>query len=150
MVLKLMLQLQPYDLHLQFRPGSEVPVANVLSRLQLSDIDEQLEKEINVYLHLIFGHLTVGDYKILLIQEETVRDCQLRILSKTIHKSWPKSRKMCQTEARLFWNIQHEISTIRGIIFKGERLIIPKALQPDILKQLYTAHLGIEKTKKRV
>ncbi|KAK2701564.1 hypothetical protein QYM36_019794 [Artemia franciscana] len=47
-VQRLMLQLQPYDLHLQFRPGSEIPIADALSRLHLPDIDEKLATEIDV------------------------------------------------------------------------------------------------------
>ena len=33
--------------------------------------------------------------------------------------------------------------------FKGDRLVIPKALRPDILKQLHAAHLRAEKRKQR-
>ena len=101
------------------------------------------------HVHLISRHLPISNDKILQIQKKTVKDSQLRIQSKTIYRGWPKCRKMGQAEARLFWNIQHELSTIRGIIFKGERLVIPKALQPDMLKQLFATHLGIEKTKQR-
>ena len=87
-----MLQLQPYDLHLQFRPGSEIPIADTLSRLHLPDIDEKLATEIDVYVHQISRHLPVNDEKILQIQEETSKDSQLRILTKTIHEGGPKSR----------------------------------------------------------
>ncbi|KAK2711809.1 hypothetical protein QYM36_012813 [Artemia franciscana] len=41
-VQRLMLQLQPYNLHLQFWPGSEIPIADTLSCLYLPDIDEKL------------------------------------------------------------------------------------------------------------
>ncbi|KAK2710763.1 hypothetical protein QYM36_012067 [Artemia franciscana] len=56
-VQRLMLQLQPYDLHLQFRPGSEIPIADAFSRLHLPDIDEKLATEIDVYVHQISRHL---------------------------------------------------------------------------------------------
>ncbi|KAK2724332.1 hypothetical protein QYM36_000994, partial [Artemia franciscana] len=46
-VQRLMLQLQAYNLHLQFRPGSEIPIANALSHLHLPDIDEKLATEID-------------------------------------------------------------------------------------------------------
>ena len=135
--------------HLQFRPGSEIPIADALSRLHSLDIDEKLATEIDVYVHQISRHLPVIDEKILRIHEETSKDRQLRILAKTIHEGWPKSRKTCWSEARPFWNIQHKLSTNKGIIFKGKRLVIPKILQPDILRQLHAAHLGVEKAKQR-
>lgn len=41
---KLMLQLQPYDLQLQFRLVSAIPVADPFSRLHLPDTDDKLQK----------------------------------------------------------------------------------------------------------
>ncbi|KAK2706743.1 hypothetical protein QYM36_014696 [Artemia franciscana] len=127
----LMLQLLPYDLQLQFWPGSEISIANALVCLHLLDIDVKLPTEIDVYDHQISRHLPVFDEKVLRIQEETAKDSQLRILAKTIHEGWPKSRKICQSEAHRFCNIQHELSRNKGIIFKGKRLVIFKILQPE-------------------
>ena len=45
-------------------------------------------------------------------------------------------------------HIHSKLSTNKGIIFKGERFVIPKILQPDILKQPHAAPLGIEKPSK--
>ncbi|KAK2701669.1 hypothetical protein QYM36_019687, partial [Artemia franciscana] len=61
-VQRLMLQLQPYDLHLRFRPGSKIPIADALSRLHLPDIDEKLAKEIDVYVHQISRHLPLSAF----------------------------------------------------------------------------------------
>ncbi|KAK2712292.1 hypothetical protein QYM36_011102 [Artemia franciscana] len=97
-----MLQLQPYDYQLQFQPGSEIPAASVLSHLHLPDIDKKLETEIYVYVHQIYRYLPISDEKIARIQEESAKDSQLSILLKTIHEGWPKCKKTCHSEARLF------------------------------------------------
>ena len=35
-----------------------------------------------------------------------------------------------------------------GVLFKGRQVLIPETLRQDILKQLHTGHLGIEKTRR--
>ncbi|KAK2724943.1 hypothetical protein QYM36_001408 [Artemia franciscana] len=61
-VQRLMLQLQPYDLSLKFRPGSEIPVADALSRLHLGDADPTLEESLDVYVHqVLIEKFTKGD-----------------------------------------------------------------------------------------
>ncbi|KAK2721692.1 hypothetical protein QYM36_003860 [Artemia franciscana] len=39
---RMMLRIQPYDLEFSYRPGTEIPVADTLSKLYLPDIDEKL------------------------------------------------------------------------------------------------------------
>ena len=55
-------------------------------------------------------------------------------------------------ELKQYWSYRDELSIIKGIIFKGNRAVIPKKLRPEMLKQLYTPHMGIvgiEKIKLR-
>ncbi|KAK2723716.1 hypothetical protein QYM36_002156 [Artemia franciscana] len=64
-VQRLMLQLQPYDLSLKFRPGSEIPVADALSRLHLGDADPTLEESLDVYVHQVMKDISVNKYSFL-------------------------------------------------------------------------------------
>jgi len=48
-----------------------------------------------------------------------------------------------------YWNVRDELSSIDGIILKGNRVVIPRALRRDILQQLHVSHLGMEKSKQR-
>ncbi|KAK2720526.1 hypothetical protein QYM36_004414, partial [Artemia franciscana] len=47
---RLMMYIQPYDLTFKYRAGTEIPVADALSRLHLPDIDEELHKEIEIFV----------------------------------------------------------------------------------------------------
>ena len=47
------------------------------------------------------------------------------------------------------WYYKEELSVINGIMFKGERIVIPKKMKTDILKKLHQSHMGIEKPKVR-
>ncbi|KAK2710841.1 hypothetical protein QYM36_012133 [Artemia franciscana] len=48
---RMLLRIQPYDPIIAFRPGKEILVADVLSRLNLPKEDKKMEKEIESYLH---------------------------------------------------------------------------------------------------
>lgn len=45
--------------------------------------------------------------------------------------------------------MRDEISQYDGILFEGERLIVPVSLQEVMKEKVHSAHLGIEKTKGR-
>ena len=64
-------------------------------------------------------------------------------------EGWPVRRDQSSADVKPYWSYKEEISLINGILFKGERLIIPASMRKAVLKQLHQAHLGIEKTKWR-
>ena len=145
----MMLQIQPYDLEFSYRPGTEIAVADTLSRLHLPDIDEKLHREIEVYVNQIARVLPVSDARLEEIRLHTKEDEHLIHLREAIQGGWPNTRKQCATDLLAYWNLQHELSYMNGIIFKGERIVIPRKMRPQILKQLHVSHLGMEKTKQR-
>ena len=52
-------------------------------------------------------------------------------------------------ELKQYWSYRDELSIINGVIFKSDRVFIPKKLRSEILKQLHIPHMGIEKIKFR-
>ena len=47
------------------------------------------------------------------------------------------------------WSYRDELSDISGVVFKSDRVVIPKQLRSEMLKQLHILHMRIEKTKLR-
>jgi hypothetical protein len=48
-----------------------------------------------------------------------------------------------------YWNHRDEISELDGILFKGEKIIVPHTLRQDMLKLIHTRHIGMEKCNQR-
>ena len=46
-----------------------------------------------------------------------------------------------------YWPISHELAMINGTAMKGKRIIIPFMLWEQILEQLHSTHMGIEKIR---
>ena len=53
------------------------------------------------------------------------------------------------TQCLPYWSFRDQISFSDGILFKGEKIIIPKAMQLEMLKLIHSSHLGIEKCKRQ-
>ena len=71
----------------------------------------------------------------------------LQQLKGIIITGWPDSRDDLHADLQLYWSYRDELAVIDGIILKGKCIIIPNRLKEQVLNQLYTKHMGIEKTK---
>ena len=52
-------------------------------------------------------------------------------------------RKQCPVQGRDHWNYREEISLHNGILFKSQRVIVPKAMIPEMFSRIHSNHQGI-------
>lgn len=45
---------------------------------------------------------------------------------------------------RVYWGIRDEISAQDGVLYRSQRIIIPRALRSDMLRQIHYNHVGGE------
>ena len=55
---------------------------------------------------------------------------------------------MSDDEATLL-DFRDEVVTADGLLLKGTRLILPRAVRSDLLRQIHKNHLGINKCRQR-
>ena len=55
----------------------------------------------------------------------------------------------CPEECQPYFESRHDITEIDGILVKGNRIIIPQKLRPDILSRIHKGHQGIKRCKRR-
>ena len=120
----------------------EIPLADALSRVTPTPVEEGGIHLPIVAVNLITSNLPVSSTEIDLIHEETSKDPTL--LRHYIHMGWPNDRRMLPQELHTFWNYREDLSMENGLITKGARLLIPSTLR-RVLKQIHDGHLGIEK-----
>ena len=145
---RMMLRPQKYDLAVHHKPGKEIPVADTLSRLYLNDVDDTHEA-FDAQVHLVVTSLPVSDQKMLDLQASTASDPDMQQLIAVIKEGWPDDRNSCPPLVKPFWNYRDELSLMEGLVFKGERIVIPVALRKDMLKQVRVGHMGMVKGKNR-
>ena len=47
--------------------------------------------------------------------------------------------------AKQYWHTQAELHMAEGLVFRGEKLVIPTSMHSEMLTKLQKSHLGIEK-----
>ena len=134
---------QPFDV--QYRRGKEIPLADTLSRVTPTPVEEDGIQLPIVAVNLITSNIPVSSSEIDLIRGETAKDPTLNLLRHYIHMGWPVGRRMLPRELHTFWNYREDLSMENGLITKGARLVIPSTLRIKVLEQIHEGHLGIEK-----
>ena len=80
---------------------------------------------------------------------KTKTDPELQAVFAMVKNGWPDTKVQVPVEAKLHWTFRDEVATADGLLFKGTRLIVPKSLRPEMLRQIHKSHLGIVKCRQR-
>ena len=142
---RMLLWLQPYDLVIKYQPGKTMETADALSRLSPEETGKV--KDMDVQIHEICPQFSNDMIK--RIKEATAADPELSALKEQTYIGWPSDIKGVPALIKPYWAFRDEISIDNRLIMKQHRIIIPKALQNEILLKLHASHQGTEKTKLR-
>lgn len=145
---RLQLNLVKYDLDVRYVPGSQMYVADTLSRAALPETGGN-DPEEDVTVHSIAKHLAMSkekreEFKIATANYETAQ-----ILKDLDDNGWPDHKYQVPTSGKYYWNIRDQLSFSEGLVFVGDRVLVPPNLRKAMLDLLHEGHLGIEKTKSR-
>ena len=81
------------------------------------------------------------------IQQASSQYNHLQHLKSLIIAGWPNSKDELQEDLRPYWSYRDELAVIVGILLTGRHIIMPNGLRQQVLNQLHTNHMGVEKTK---
>jgi hypothetical protein len=144
------LLMQIYDFQLVYKPGKDLHVADALSRApekrQYVEDSAQLS---DVCVNMVVLSLAVSPTSHEKFASATADDPTLVMVKELIQKGWPEHKKNCHPAARPFWIHRSDLSECKGILLKGEQIVVPTVLQSDVLRQIHEGHLGISKCIER-
>ncbi|XP_037958998.1 uncharacterized protein K02A2.6-like [Teleopsis dalmanni] len=151
----MILTLQRYNFNIKYKKGTEMYIADTLSRAPKT---KKLEKEIEIYnIEKDMKYLDEMDEKenkristktFQKIKQTTAKDGVMKSLINIIKKGWPEQKHYVPEEIKQYWDFRDELIVNDEIVFKGNRVCIPKDIRSDILQKLHLPHLGIESTLK--
>ena len=135
---KLQQMLQRYDLNVTYKRGSEMYLADALSRVYPAQ-SVPLSSPQSEFCHSVkvvdlTEHLSIRIFKTSqTIQEATNKEATLQILKHHILSGWPSDKTKVPMEIRPYVKCHDELSIQDGILFKGSRTIIPTPLRKEMI-----------------
>ena len=142
---RLRLKLYKYDLHLDYKPGNKIPIADYLSRYTSCNVEKNFEENI---MKQMIHTLSISDEKLKLYQLETNKDSELKLLVDYYNKGWPTDKTKVPDSVKCYYKLRGEIYVSQGLVFYEDRLIVPKSLRQKALADLHEGHMGMTKTLK--
>ena len=136
---RMLLQLEKYDMKIEYKPGSEMLLADALSKCPA-----RYSQEIKLDLHVDYIAFTSAWIETL--KETTCEDPVLSTVYQLVQHRWPKERRRVPNMAKYYWDFRDKLSTDEGLLLKGLSLIILAALRENYLQRLHEGHLSASKT----
>ena len=145
----MLLRLQRYNLEVKYKPGSQMYVADHLSRAYLKQARDQLNDEFQVFaLELAeinpLDTVKITSERLSQLQKATEQDPALQALKNTILIGWPEVKEQVPLPIQDYWNFRGELILHNGVLFKNQQIIIPHSLRSEMITQLHSSHLGID------
>ncbi|UYV81591.1 K02A2.6-like [Cordylochernes scorpioides] len=138
---RMFLRLQRYNLEVKYKPGKRIYISDCLSRKYLMKTGDRNELNFEVYLNddksiyqeieniKLIEFVNISTETAEEIRQQNCKDQTMQVLVNLIRKGWPKSKYKVPREAMEYWKCRDELTEQDGIIYKGQKVIIPKTLR---------------------
>ena len=146
---RMLLRLQQYDVTINYRQGKNMHIADTLSRAYLPETSETEENLEVLRFHEeleninMVQNLPVSDEAKNAIRVETSNDEDLQSLVQVVQKGWPEMKAALPAPVKQYFQLRDELSVQDGVLFRGNRVIIPRSMRADTLKKIHQSHIGI-------
>ncbi|UYV75530.1 K02A2.6-like [Cordylochernes scorpioides] len=133
---RMLLRLQRYNLEVKYKPGKQMYISDCLSRKYLMKTGDRNELNFEVYLN---------DDKSIYQEIENIKLIEfVNISTATAEQIRQQNLKIKQCkEAKEYWKFRDELTEQDGIIYKGQKVIIPKTLRSELLNRVHASHHGV-------
>jgi len=78
------------------------------------------------------------------IKSATEVDAKLHALAPIITQGWPERRADVPSQLQVYFPFREELSIQDGVVFKGERIIVPSSLRQCMMDKVHARNLGIQ------
>lgn len=157
---RMLLGLQRYRLKLQFRPGKEVVIADMLSRAAIAEGDPTRREIYDIYtMDMDFTlkeleeinaveYVPISDFRLNQIRRASTEDVDIQTIINFIVEGWPSSISDVPERLKAYWKYKEDLYTQNGFVYRNNRILIPVGIRSEILERLHVSHCGIEGSMK--
>ena len=131
-----------YDVEVTHIPGKSMLLADTMSRSFLPNGEKTTQEEFETINAVRFIPMTTQ--RIDEIRQHTEKDETLQMLKATILKGWPQEKSSLATQLTPYYDVRDELGIQDGLIFRGERLVIPQGMRETVKADIHRSHTGVE------
>ena len=110
--------------------------------LYVNKVDDSEER-------MFSDNMMLREQKLIERQHATRNDAMFQALEKAIKTGWPAVNTRNEV-LQPHLQFKNELLSEDGLIFKGDRLVIPRMMRAGMIKQLQQGHVGVEGCLRRV
>ena len=142
------IKIHQYRVQIIYKPGPEIFIADWLLRHNHTEGKDKPIKGMDIWVDAIQTTMDIPEcVSMAEIQQASSINNHLQKLRGIIITGWPDTRDELHLDLQPYWSYRDKLAVIDGIILKGKHIIIPNSLKEQVLNQLHTNHMDIEKTK---
>ena len=118
--------------------SNHIPSTNGCKSISLlqSAFEQELEF-VNLSQHLPISKARHGE-----IQVATEQDECLQEVKQLVMRGWPQSKTQVPQTVVPYFPWRDEIGVQNGVLFRGERIIVPGAIRHKIMTALHSSYIG--------
>ena len=140
---RMLLNLQKYSLEVKYHKSNQMFLADTLSRAYLPDVSAcDFEQTLEKVDHTTT--LAMADNQLQQIIEWSRDDPVLWTLRETVLCEWPESKSEVPECIHAYYDVKDELTAQGYLIFKGQRVVIPRAMRREMMALVHASHIGIE------
>ena len=138
----MLLRCMAYDTEIRYTPGSTMHLADMMSRAYLPlTVQENLDEFEGVNA---VKFLPMREEKVQQVRQATEKDATLQMLKEVILQGWPNDKSNVPVQLTPYFGMRDELGVHDGLVFKGERLVIPHSLREEMKRDIHVSHVGVE------
>ena len=127
--------------YVRYKPGKDNVIPDALSRAAIGspseDEKEAIERDMFEVCSIV-DRFPITDERHVELRKKTKADQTLQTVAAFVTHGW-LSREHIPDEAKPFYTFHDKITYCNGLLFRGNQVIIPKTLQPEMLKKFMQA-----------
>ena len=134
-----------------YKKGTDIPVADALSQVIPMDPEDNIQLPI-ITFNMITTEILMSvesqssfSNKLGQLRKSTVQDDQLMRLRGYINTGFLCDKKNLPTDLYEFWPQKETLSVKSRLITCGNRIIVPREMQPEMLQYIHQGHQGKER-----
>ena len=143
-----LLKIHQYMVQIIYKPGPEIFIADWLSWHNHVEGKDKPIKDMDIRIDAIQSATDIPEcVSMSQIQQASTQDDHLQCLKSFIITGWCSMKDELHADLKPYRLYRDELAVIDRIVLKGRHIVIPTRLRQQVLDQLHTNHIGIEKTK---